>query len=169
MKKFVFRMGEYIGLLTSLIFAYELIAADRHLPILERSKPRPEIGDFLIENDRELIFIDFSSDSIGLADVYPKNEEFLIELEAGRYLQFDWNEIKTQPLIQATEERAEDQAFYFVGAVFVAIEEGEGDKYIKLIPAPYTDTTASRSTCSKALLGTDSFQYLKQYIFQCML
>lgn len=169
MKKTIFRVGEYLGLLASLIFAYELIAADRHLPSLKTSQPLPEIGDFLIENDRELVFIDFDSNVFSLPDIYPAKDEFLIEIDQGRYLEFDWRAIRTQPLVKAKEERAEDQAFYFAGPVFVAVEEGEGDKYIKLLPAPYTDTTASQASCSRALSENNASQYYVTYVLKCML
>lgn len=169
MKKFVFRIGEYFGLLASLIFAYELIAADRHFPILDLSNPVIEAASFLQENDREIVFVKFSSTAFKLDNIYPENDEFLIELERGKYLQFAWTVIKKQPLIQANEERAEDETFYFKGPVFIAIEEAEGDKYISLLPAPFTDTTASQTKCSETLFDANSFQFVTRYIFQCML
>lgn len=169
LKNTAFKLGEYVGLLASIVFMFELTTTDRHLQFFDATGSKLGLSNFLMKNDRKIVLLNFNAHQDSIEELYPEDGEIEVHLGNDKTIYVDWKNIAVQPLTKAFENRAEDESFGFEGPVFVTIEEAEGDEYIRLKPAPYTDSIAERARCSKALLNSNGLRYVYLYMKRCML
>jgi hypothetical protein len=171
---FIGKFVEIVGVVTALVFVFEVTLADRTLPTIDLTVPETKPIDFFKEHNRTTVFVSLAVDRDMVAspetDLYADTIvlDTLSNLSEAILL-VDWNSLSSSYLAEINDYRAEDLSFSFHGPAYARMYESEGQQYIELTAAPFTDSVADRAKCSELLKDKSGLAYSFRYIASCML
>ena len=169
------RLVEVVGVVTALVFVFEITTANRSLPSLDLdSAEGTSAFEFFEANNRAVVYVSFSLDLSMFQD--PSSEFYTdpISVETfgslgGAVLLVDWQSLSTSYLAAIDDHRAEDLSLTFRGPAYARLFEAKGLPYVELLASPFTDSVLERAKCSEHLLGQSSAGKVYRYVAGCML
>ncbi|WP_157815010.1 hypothetical protein [Sagittula sp. P11] len=169
------RLVEVVGVVTALVFVFEVTTANRSLPSID-------LGDFEVENpldffevnNRSVIYVSFDLHRGIFADasIEMYNDKIavdLVESLGAPVFLVNWESLSNSYLADASDQRAEDLSLAFSGPAYARLFEAEGVPYVELVAPPFTDSVLERAKCSEHILGQSTFQKIYRYVAGCML
>ncbi|WP_424927508.1 hypothetical protein [Amaricoccus tamworthensis] len=169
------RLVEVVGVVTALVFLFEVTTANRSLPSIDLDTAEgTDTFEFFEANNRAVVYVSFSLSRDMFQD--PSLDLFsdpIIIDAVGRFggavLLLDWQSLSSSYLAKVDDHRAEDYSLGFQGPAYARLFEAEGLSYIELTESPFTDSVAERAKCSEHLFGQSVAQKVYRYVAGCML
>ncbi|MBN9672924.1 hypothetical protein [Roseibium aggregatum] len=169
------RFVEVVGVVTALVFVFELTTANRGLPSIDLdATEKISAFKFFEANNRVVVYISFSLDRDMFKDASTGLYSDPIRVDAlgnlgGAVLLVNWQSLSNSYLAEIDDHRAEDLSFAFRGPAYARLFEAEGLPYVELIASPFTDSVLERAKCAEHLFGQSTFQKVYRYVAGCML
>jgi hypothetical protein len=169
------RLVDVVGVVTALVFVFEVTTANRSLPSINlNSAEGVSAFEFFQANNRTIVYVSFTLNRDLFLD--PSSELFsdpivvdAIDSLGGAVLLLDWQSLSGSYIAEVDDQRAEDLSIAFQGPTYARIFEAEGVPYVELIAAPFTDSLVERARCSEQLFGQSAVQTFYRYVAGCML